>query len=452
MVETLSERDRTMTDLIASPEAIDLLSAPSATALLTAKPDNPVRRGPIALAVHGSESSKAPIALAHRLAQRLHVRLEVVTVGETLGMLPDIGMSPVSLVYQDFMPVQEAVVRADLHEVCGSENWHLNVRYGFPAQEIALLAEEVNATLVVVAAAPNRGFRHHVSGVRAMQVLRHAPCPVLSVAADSDALPRTVVAAIDFSPASIRAAEAGLLMLDDGGTFILAHATFPVTLQHAIQNHTGALFGSDVPEVFLRLREELRPLLPPDATLETRQLGGKVGPALLELASAENADLITIGRHSRNIVERFFVGSVATEVMHGAACSVLASPDPSSAEAVRLKLRMTDSAVTKEATEWPEVLDAASERNAGRHVTLEENDPAFGSQVQVSGFILTGIDYDTANRRIDVMLGRGGGKTDHLTRTIDGVSAIGIKSDAEGHDQAIEIVHGKSLTLLYFES
>ena len=441
-----------MTTLIASPEATNLLSTPATTSLLTAKPDNPVRRGPIVLALHGSESSKAPIALAHRLAQRLQVGLEVVTVGEPLALLPDIGISPASLVYQDYTPVQEAVVRANLREVCGSDDWHLNVRYGFPAQEIARLAEEVNATLIVVAAAPHRGLRHQVSGVRAVQVLRHAPCPVISADPDSDALPRTVVAAIDFSPASIRAAEAGLLVLDEGGKFILAHAVFPVTLKHVVQNRTGALFGADVPEVFARLREELRPLLPSGAALETQQLRGEVGPALLDLASAEQADLITIGRHSRNIVEQFFIGSVATEVMHGATCSVLGSPDPSAAEVVRLKLRMTDSAVTKEPADWVQVLNAASERNSGRRVTLEENDPALGSQLQGSGFLMTGIDDDTKSHRVDVMLGRGGGRADHLTRTIDGVTAIGIKSDAAGRDQAVEIVHGKSLTLLYFEA
>jgi nucleotide-binding universal stress UspA family protein len=431
-----------MTNLIASPEA------PS---LLTAKPENPVQRGPIVLALHGSEPGKASIVLAHRLAERLHVGLEVITVGEALAVPPGIGMTPVPITYEHFAPVQEDIVRAKVRDVCG-EDWHLAIRYGIPAREIPRLAQEVNATLIVVGAAPHRGLRHQVSGVRAMQVLRRATCPVLSIAPDADALPRTVVAAIDFSPASIRAAEAGVLLLDDGGKFILAHARLPVELSHPIQDHAGALFGVDVGEVFTRLREELRPYLPTGATLETRQLSGKVGSALLDLANIEKADLITVGRHSRNVVERFFVGSVATEVMHGAGCSVLGSPEPSAAETMRLKLRMTDSAVTKEASDWAEVLDAVSERNAGRDVTLEENDPALGSQVRASGFVLTGIDYDAVTRRVEVMLGRGGGRTDHLTRSIDEVSAIGIKSDSSGRDQAIEIVHGKTLTLLYFET
>jgi nucleotide-binding universal stress UspA family protein len=440
-----------MTELIASSAATGLLDPRAPAALLTARPENPVRRGPIVLALRGAESSPAPIALAHRLAQRLHVFLEVVTVGEPMVVPVEFGIAPVPALQHDFAAVEEESIRRSVREVCGDKNWGLTIRYGSPAREIARRAEEVNATFIVVGAAPHHGFRQHVAGVRALQVLRRAPCPVLSVAPDVDVLPRTVIAAIDSSPASIRAAEAGLLVLDDGGRLILAHAPFPIALKHVVQEHTGALLGVDLAATFARLCRELEPHLPPNATLETRQLHGKVGPAILDVASAERANLITVGRHSRNVVERLFVGSVATEVMHAATCSVLGSPDPSVCETVRLKLRMTDSAVTEKASEWSDVLNAASERNAGRKVTLEEDDPSLGSQIQASGFVLTGIDYDEAARRVDVMLGRTGGGTDHLTRSIRSVNTVGIKSDASGRDQAIEIVHGKGFTLLHFD-
>jgi hypothetical protein len=176
-----------------------------------------------------------------------------------------------------------------------------------------------------------------------------------------------------------------------------------------------------------------------------------VATELLELASEVNADLITVGRHSRNVVERFFVGSVATTVMHGAACSVLASPDPSAAETIRLKLRLTDSAVSDNSGEWAGVLAAASARSAGRQVTLEEDDPAIGAQIQASGFVLMGIDYDKRTKRVDVMLGRSSGPGPHLTRTIDNVGTIAFKADPAGRDQAIEIQHGNGRTLLVFE-
>jgi hypothetical protein len=164
-----------------------------------------------------------------------------------------------------------------------------------------------------------------------------------------------------------------------------------------------------------------------------------------------DADLVTVGSHSRNVVERFFVGSVATTILHGAVCSVLASPDPSAAERVRLHLRLADSAVTEVPIEWAEVLRAASARNAGRAVLLEEDDPSIGSQVQASGFVLSGIDYDHATKRVDLMLGRPNGQGNHLTRMIEGVDEIGFAAGADGRDQAIEIQHGRGRTLVFFE-
>jgi hypothetical protein len=46
------------------------------------------------LGLHGTETSTAPIVLAHRLAQRLNADLEV-TVGEALVMPADLGLAPV---------------------------------------------------------------------------------------------------------------------------------------------------------------------------------------------------------------------------------------------------------------------------------------------------------------------------------------------------------------------
>jgi nucleotide-binding universal stress UspA family protein len=275
---------------------------------------------------------------------------------------------------------------------------------------------------------------------------------VLSVAPGSAGLLRTIVAAVDFSPASIRAVEAGILAMEEGGTLILTHVPLGVNLSHPVRDTSGAVFGLDVVQAFERLRDELRPLLPPNATLETRQLSGRVAPELLALANSVSADLLTVGVHSRNVVERLFVGSVATKLIHGAPSSVLASPTPMATERFRLELCVTGNASTDEITAWKALLAAASERNAGRQVMLEEDGPDYGSQVQASGFTLRGIDYDPVNRRVDVMLTRDDARVAHLTRTIERVESIGIKSDQDGRDQAIQIVHGKSQTLLFFES
>jgi nucleotide-binding universal stress UspA family protein len=292
--------------------------------------DEQVRSGPVLLAIHGKEETSAPIHFAHRLARHLGVELAVVTVGEPVysyrGELA-VGIMPMAVMYDDVVRVQEELVRRRVRQICGETGWELTTRYGAPPREIARRAEEVGATLIVVAAAPHRGLGHEVSGVRALQILRHASCPVVSITSELRSLPRTIVAAVDFSPASIRAAKAALLTLDSGGRLVLAHVPLPLPIGHPVQDGEGAWFGIDVPEAFERLRDELRPFLPAKATLETRRLVGRVAGQLLALAEEIDADLLTVGKHSRNVIERLFVGSVTTTVMHAARCSVLASPE-----------------------------------------------------------------------------------------------------------------------------
>ena len=50
---------------------------------------------------------------------------------------------------------------------------------------------------------------------------------------------------------------------------------------------------------------------------------GEPGPAIVEAAHAENADLVIVGSRGRNRVERFVLGSVSDHVVRHAACPVL---------------------------------------------------------------------------------------------------------------------------------
>lgn len=293
---------------------------------------NPVLRGPVLVALHGRESTIAPITFGSRLAERLNVALRVVTVVEPpqmYGAPPGMGMTPLSSAF-DFTPIQEEIVKRSLRDAHVEERCTLDIRHGEPTREIRLLAEEVNATFIIVAAAPHRRLRHDVAGIFASQVLRNAPCPVLSLSLDASTLPNTIVAGIDFSPSSIRSAQAALLVLDDNGTLILAHAPAPPSAQH-VHGASRARYVADVADAFSRVRDELRACAPPSITIETGHLEGRVAPALLGLAEFVGADMVTVGSHSHNIVERFFVGSVASTILHAASCTVLASPPPPAA-------------------------------------------------------------------------------------------------------------------------
>jgi len=55
------------------------------------------------------------------------------------------------------------------------------LRCGVPAKEIASVAKEVDADLIVISTHNYHWFAHLVHGSDAEQVLRHAPCPILIV-------------------------------------------------------------------------------------------------------------------------------------------------------------------------------------------------------------------------------------------------------------------------------
>ena len=55
------------------------------------------------------------------------------------------------------------------------------VKAGHPATEIALAAKKVNADLIIISTHGYTGLKHILLGSTAENVVRHAPCPVLTV-------------------------------------------------------------------------------------------------------------------------------------------------------------------------------------------------------------------------------------------------------------------------------
>ncbi len=429
----------------------DPTAADSATIGLPVFRRNPARRGPVLLAVDGTHTATPPVTAARSLAQRLDVPLRVVTVVEPMpnyvgagGMWP-IPMPPET----DVRQAREDAVRRYLAESMGGEKtWTLDVRIGQTAREIRDLAREIDASAIIMGAAPQRLFGHTVAGARAAQVLRGAPCPVLSVTPAFSQLPRRVVAAVDFSPASMRAVQAALLLIGTDAMLTLVHVAVTQELGRSAYRPAGPAPDSRTSAAFDRLREQLAPYTPSGVVLEMRVIQGGVVQQVLEYAEWLGADMIVVGTHGPGFVERMFVGSTASNILHLAPCTVLASPAPSPLEAIDLELRVMGTAMTAKAEEWPEVLDAVSRRDAGRVVTVEVDDRDFGAQIEASGYVLRGVTFDPHDRRVAVMLEAPGGGGGHLTRSIPNVDSIAIVTGPDGRDRALAIRHGRGQTLV----
>ena len=414
---------------------------------------NPARRGPILLACDGTGQSRAPVIVARLIADRLGVPLEVVAVLEPqvmYGVAIGTGAAPM------FMPEIEKARRTNRAAAVqnyiarfsgGASPVPMHVRFGGIAEEIGAVARERGATLVVVGAAPHQRVNRMIGGERAVQVLRSSSVPVLSVPPGITELPRQIVVAVDFAPASVRAAQAALLLVADGGTLTLLHVLSPALSDAPLRDETGRDPATAVQTMFERLRDELRPYVPSGVTIETRVTTGDPIDGIFSAAAATGAALIAVGTHGPRFLERLFVGSVASTVVHTAEQPVLAVPSPPPAEALEFWLRVAGTASTANPREWEEALDGFTRRNGGHRASVEVDDPSVGAQLLGRGYALSGVTYDPHDKRVEIMLIDPGDARRHLMHSVPGVDSVAMTVDDHGQE-VLALSHGRGHTLV----
>lgn len=74
----------------------------------------------------------------------------------------------------------EAIARKEIGKAA---KWVVELRMGRPVDQITKVADELNADLIVISTHGHTGLKHVVLGSTAENVVRHAPCPVLTVRA-----------------------------------------------------------------------------------------------------------------------------------------------------------------------------------------------------------------------------------------------------------------------------
>lgn len=147
-----------------------------------------------------------------------------------------------------------------------------------------------------------------------------------AMAVPTDAHPargiRRILLATDLSPASSGATNRAFDLARDLGAALLVVSV--------IDPEGGGLPGQRVPRMDQRRAE--REVAAQALVLDGRRRGvrvsflvweGEPGPAIVEAAGAEGADLIVVGTHGRSRVGRLVLGSVSDHVVRNAPCPVL---------------------------------------------------------------------------------------------------------------------------------
>jgi nucleotide-binding universal stress UspA family protein len=292
----------------------------------------------VLLATDGSASSDIARNLATTLAWPAASLIRVVAVVEPMSAVLT-GMSPYASTEIDDRAIATALELrlADTARHLSRTGCTIETRllHGRPASVIVEEAQDLRADLIVVGSRGLGRLRSMLLGSVSAEVVDHAPCPVL-VARASTIGPMLV--AVDGSDSARRAVEH---LVDT--TYLTGHRLHVLTVGPVL--HAGlptwAIDSTDAAAATVRdLAGEERRRAETHAARAAEELGragyevrwalGAGDPAheIIEAAGAFGCDLIVLGSRGLTGLDRVLLGSVARNVLHHAAASVLVVREP----------------------------------------------------------------------------------------------------------------------------
>ena len=312
MIWLASMRD-TMTSPDISPDAGELHDHAPATI------------APVVVASDGSESSEPALRLAQRLAQHAGGIVYVVAIHETplaLGLIATPALVEANEGRREALRRQ---VESQVHAIAGAEHagWSLVVRDGDPATELARIAAELSARMLVIGVR-HRHFTDRLFGREtALRLLHRCRVPLLVVPGTFSHLPRHALVATDFSTSSLEAGRTALRLLDTISRVSLMHVT-PSLATAQMYSTWREWLDEDTTGAFERAKSELA--LPPNITVDIVTKDGDAAHEIVTFARQQAVDLIVTASRGAGLLDRLLIGSTARGVVHGADCAVLVVP------------------------------------------------------------------------------------------------------------------------------
>jgi nucleotide-binding universal stress UspA family protein len=208
------------------------------------------------------------------------------------------------------------------------------VRVGRPDEELARVASEYGARLIVLGRHGERGGLRNRLGTAAERVLASDAAPVLVLAEEAAAAPRKMLVAIDDSDAAAPVlrwtrelaqrfdAKATLLYVVPPQVF--SNVSVPVEW---LASPTVTLANQEMLQqaAMTWLRARIAKTAS-ESSIEPAAVVGFPASTILDEAAARGSDLIIMGSRSKGTTRRLLLGSVSASVLHSATCSVLVVP------------------------------------------------------------------------------------------------------------------------------
>ena len=407
--------------------------------------------GPILVATDVSPASDAAFPMARVLAAALNVPVEVVTAMQPTTM-PTFAFDAVPYPMLAEPHLAEGrlsmIDRQMARTVPSKTPWPVRVRVGEPLHEIVDHARGIDARVIVVGRGRHSAIGRTFGGESVLRLLQLGDTPVLAVDPGVEALPKQVVMATDFSAFSLYAAQVASSMIAPGATVRLVHVAPLLSDADGTLREYAAGYTKEAEKGFALFTEHLASF---GFTLETVTLHGNPSDRLIEYCDTINADLVVTATHGYGFLRRMVLGSVTTELVRSAPCSVLCVPGRArTIAAARANATAKQQTRSYALDVLDDELNAFTTRNAGRTCSIEMDRHDFGAQSLGHGMPMVGATYDKHDRSISLMFGASRLLGEHLSHRVQGCESVHTIANAEGRDQVMRIVHegGQTLMLL----
>ena len=292
---------------------------------------------PVDLSETSSHALDQAIALSRSYKARLTI-LQVSWAGLPPIAYPGSAMgasTPLLLPHQLEELHEELRLFAERRPAAGV-NMNLVIREGAVVPMILDEARAIRADLIVIGTHGRTGLDRLLLGSVTEKVLRKAECAVMTVPPDDrTATPapavRTIVCAVDFSPASLKAIDYALSLAEVlPATILMMHVVDWPTDQTMLPDadlETAAYRG----RVLGYNQVKLHALVPDTARkccrVEEAITVGRPHEEIVRLARDRDADLIVMGVHGRSALNLALFGSTASQVVRHASCPVVTVRD-----------------------------------------------------------------------------------------------------------------------------
>jgi nucleotide-binding universal stress UspA family protein len=289
------------------------------------------------LATDFSKPAQRAFQYAMRLADTLAVRLVVLHVVKAIagtGRRKPIGSRYVDVLRTEAMVDLGRLARVALDVGIPTEP---RLVFGSPASRILEVTHEMRAGLIVLGTSGRTGWDRLRVGSTAEEVVRKAPCGVLTmretIAGDSVGVRtagglRRLLVATDFSVHAQAAIDAAVML----STRLRAELFL---LYAGSSDDAHAAMKSELPfDSRVRLQEAASSLRSRGLAAHDLYMTGDPVEVILEQAARYAVDGIVIGTRGLRGLQRLMLGSVAEQVVKRAGCPVLTVKNPLSRDTV----------------------------------------------------------------------------------------------------------------------